>query len=365
MKKFIIGLILLIIILIIAGFIFGVFSSGDENAKNTQKAVKVTRRNIIDKALAVGTIDPKNEISVKSKISGIVKKVFIEAGTYVKCGDLLLEIQPDPTPLELAEAKRNLEMTQIELNSVTRELKRKEQLKNKGLISDTEFETQQSQYNQAVLREKIAREKLSLIEKGKVKIANTNIESVIKAPTDGFILEKFIDVGDPVVPLTSYQEGTVLMTMANMDNLIFKGTVDEIDVGKLVEGMPVEIKIGALPGKIIEGNLTKISLKAKKDENATVFPIEIAIGKTGGLVLRAGYSANADIIIQKKDSVLTLPERVIDFRNDSSFVRVKDENDLPKEISIETGLSDAIYIEIVSGVKEDQEVLEKKLKEIE
>lgn len=364
MKKIVLGIVLLIILLVSAGLIFGIFPSGKKEASDSQKVVKVTKRNIVDKALAVGTIIPENEISIKSKISGVVKKVIAEEGTHVKRNDLLLEIQPDPTPLELAEAKRNLEMTQIGLNNLERELKRKEELKKKGLISDAEFETQQSRYNEAELREKIADEKLALIEKGKVKIANTNIESVIKAPADGFILEKFINVGDPVVPLTSYQEGTVLMTMANMNDLIFKGTVDEIDVGKLEEGMPVEIKVGALPNKIVHGKLTKISLKAKKEENATVFPIEIEIEQADELVLRAGYSANADIVIQKKDSVLALPERVVEFRNDSSFVRIKDENGLPEEIPIETGLSDAIYIEVVSGMKEGQEVLEKELKEI-
>lgn len=172
-----------------------------------------------------------------------------------------------------------------------------------------------------------------------------------------------INVGDPIVPLSSYQAGTVLFTLADMKKLLFKGTVDEIDVGKLKEGMEADIQVGALPGKPVKGILDKISLKAQKDDNTTVFPVEIVIQIEEGSVLRAGYSANANIIIQKKDSVLVIPERVVTFRNDSAFVNIP-EGEGKKEIFIETGLSDAIYIEIFSGLKKDQEVLEKEVKEI-
>jgi HlyD family secretion protein len=172
-------------------------------------------------------------------------------------------------------------------------------------------------------------------------------------------------VGDPVTPLTSYQEGTVLMKMANMERLLFKGTVDEIDVGKLREGMDAELKVGALPNEKISGKLLKISLKAEKKENATVFPIEIAIPRGSNSVLRAGYSANANVIIQKKDSVLTIPERVVTFRNDSAFVKVSLGPMKEEERVIKTGLSDAISVEVVSGLKEGDEVIEKPVKKIE
>jgi len=210
----------------------------------------------------------------------------------------------------------------------------------------------------------MARERLALLEKGKIKIANANIETIIKAPTDGYVLEKMTDVGDPIVPLTSYQAGTVLFTVADMKNLLFKGTVDEIDVGKLTEGMEAEIQVGALPGKPVKGTLIKISLKARKEDNTTVFPVEIVVDMTGDQVLRAGYSANANIIIQKKDSVLAIPERVVTFRNDSAFVNIPQGAEGKKEIFIKTGLSDAIYIEVISGLEQGQEVLEKEVKEI-
>lgn len=327
--------------------------------------VKVTKSNLVDKALAVGTIEPENEISIKSKVSGVVQRIFADVGVYVQVGDLLLEVRPDPTPLELAEAKRNVELAQVELDNLARENARKQALLNNKLISAEESEASQRQYQESELRLNIAREKLALIESGKVKIGKTQIETVIKSPIDGYVLSKTVEVGDPVTPLTSFQEGTVLMRIADMKQLIFKGTVDEIDVGKLRERMEAEIKIGAIPDHKIKGMLRLISLKAEKKENATVFPIEIVIDHTNGTTLRAGYSANANIIIQKKDSVLVLPERVVTFRNDSAFVKLPVDEGEGKEQQIVTGLSDAINVEVISGLQEGDEVLEKAVKKIE
>jgi HlyD family secretion protein len=355
-----------IILLLIACFVIILIAMKAGGNKNDNKltTVKVEKKTIIEKALAIGTIDPEIEITVKSKISGVVKALFIDAGSFVRAGDPMLEIRPDPTPLELAEAKRNVEMESIALDNARREYDRAQQLKEKGLTSDQDFELSQKQFDQGKVRVEMAQERLALLEKGKIKIANSNIETIIKAPTDGFVLEKMINVGDPIVPLTSYQPGTALFSVADMKKLIFKGTVDEIDVGKLKEGMEAEITIGALPGKPIKGILDKISLKAKKEDNTTVFPVEIIVKPAEGQLLRAGYSANANIIIQKKDSVLSIPERVVTFRNDSTFVNIPQGTQEKKEVYIKTGLSDAIYIEVISGLKEGEEVLEKEVKPI-
>ncbi len=360
-KGRVIGIVIVVLVLIV--IVLVVMNKYGKGKNEKIATVKVEKRNIVEKALAIGTIDPENEIQVKSKISGVVKTLFIEAGSFVKQGDPLIEIKPDPTPIELAETKRNVEMESIGVEHAKHEFDRLKQLKEKGFTSDQEFEIGKKQYQQAKLRLEMAKERLALLEEGKIKIAGTNIETVIKAPATGYILQKMIDVGDPIVPLSSYQAGTVLFTLADMKKLLFKGTVDEIDVGKLKEGMEADIQVGALPGKPVKGILDKISLKAQKDDNTTVFPVEIIIQIEKGSVLRAGYSANANIIIQKKDSVLAIPERVVTFRNDSAFVNIP-EGEGKKEIFIETGLSDAIYIEIISGLKQDQEVLEKEVKEI-
>jgi len=363
MKKKIILTSIGAVILVFAGFL--IFGGSKKHSEDVLPRIKVERGSIVDKALAIGTIEPENEISVKSKVSGAVSRIFADAGTFVKSGEPLLEVRPDPTPLELAEAKRNVELAQVELDNMVKDRVRQDVLMDKGLISAKEHEDFQRKYEEAELRLKIAKEKLALLEKGRVNIGGTEIESIIKAPIDGFVLSKTIEVGDPVTPLTSLQEGTVLMKMANMDRLIFKGTVDEIDVGKLREGMPVRLKVGALPADTILGSLSKISLKAEKKENATVFPIEISIPRKSNTVLRAGYSANANIIIQQKDSVLLIPERVVTFRNDSAFVKVPAGPEKEEERYVQTGLSDAIHIEIVDGLKEGDEVLEKPVKKIE
>ncbi len=361
-KKIILSAVGAVVILAAAFLIFGGSKKSEENAL---PKVKVTRGNIVDKALAVGTIEPEQEISVKSKVSGAVSRIFSDAGTFVRAGQPLLEVRPDPTPLELADAKRAVELAQVDLDNMKKEKVREEAMFSKQLISEKDYEDFQKSYDQTVLKLKISQEHLALLESGRVKIGNTDIESIVKAPIDGYVLKKTVEVGDPVTPLTSYQEGTVLMKMANMERLLFKGTVDEIDVGKLKEGMEADLKVGALPTDKITGKLAKISLKAEKKDNATIFPIEISIPKAKNSMLRAGYSANASIIIQKKDSVLVIPERVVTFRNDSAFVKMAVAPGKDEERRIKTGLSDAINVEVVEGLKEGDEVLEKPVKKIE
>jgi HlyD family secretion protein len=359
-KRLLFWLIPAILVLLIIG---GLIIKG-KSSQAPRRTVKVEKSTILDKALAVGNIEPLNEIAVKSKISGVVGRLYVDVGAFVHAGEPLLEVKPDPTPIELVETKRDLERTQIELDNLKREMVRNEELKSKGLISDQQYENLRKAFDQATLNNQIANERLDLLEKGKVRIANSNIETVIKSPITGFVLEKSVNTGDPVVPLTSYQAGTELMKMANMSNLLFKGTVDEIDVGKIKEGMSVELLIGALPGKTVTGHVSLISLKAQKVDNTTVFPIEITIDAAGDAVLRAGFSANANIIISKKDSVLAVPERVVTFRNDSAFVQIPVGEKESEERFIKTGLSDAILIEIIEGLKEGDMVLEKELHEI-
>lgn len=362
MKKIVLSTVGVLVLIGAGYYVLSGSKSADDKAL---PRIKVTKGNIVDKALAVGTIEPENEISIKSKVSGVVKRIYADAGTYVKAGQPLLEVRPEPTPLELAEAKRGLELAQVDVDNMEKERTRQEQLIKKGLISTKEYEDFRKRFEESELRLNIAGEKLALIERGRIKIGTTNIESIIKAPIDGFVLSKTVEVGDPVTPLTSYQEGTVLMKLANMEQLIFKGTVDEIDVGKLKEGMEADIKVGALPTDKVRGVLRKISLKAEKKENATVFPIEVSIPKANKVTLRAGYSANVSVIIQKKDSVLIIPERTVTFRNDSAFVKIALGSGKEEDRQIKTGLSDAISIEVLSGLVEGDEVVEKPVKKIE
>lgn len=338
---------------------------GSGKKQQANNSIRAEMGSIVDKALAIGQIEPKNQISVKSKISGIVKKVFVEMGDSVKKGDLLVEIQPDPTPLEFAEAKRQVEIDSVNYDNQRKEFERIKELLAKKLVSQQDYDQASRGAGEAELKLKLSRERLSLIERGRTNIAGRKVESVIKSPIDGTVLERKINVGDPVVPLTSYQAGTELFTLADMNELIFRGTVDEIDVGKLTEGMSAILKVGALPNDTIQGFLYKISPKAKKEENSTLFDLEIKISQTGSSVLRAGYSANADIIIMKKEDILVIPERVVEFIEDTAFVQVKDSTtgEIERKI-IKTGLSDGLNIEVTEGLDEGEILTEKPPKEI-
>ena len=350
-------------VIILAIFVFLAFK-GSGKKEQGNNAVKVEKGNIVDKALAIGRIEPKNQISVKSKISGIVKTVFVEMGDSVKQGDPLVEISPDPTPLEYAEAKRQVEIDSVNYDNLKKEYHRIKELLEKKLISQREFDEASRSESESELRLKLSQERLSLVERGKTNIAGRKVESIIRSPITGSVLERRVNVGDPVVPLTSYQPGTELFTLAFMEELMFKGTVDEIDVGKLKEGMPALLKIGALPNDTIQGILYKISPKARKEENATLFDVEIKIVQKGSSILRAGYSANADLIITKKDDILLIPERLVEFVEDTASVQLKDPSGKIEKKIIKTGLSDGLNIEVTEGLKEGDLLVEKPPKEI-
>ncbi len=360
-KKIIIPIVL---VLVAGAVIFFKVTSSAKSKQNGIKLVKVERGDIVEKALAIGRVEPKKEIAVKSQISGLVRRAYVEVGEVVKAGDPLFEIMPDPTPLEFAEAKRNAELARVIMEKAQSDYERQKQLRDSKLISERDFEDSENDFRQAKLRLNVADERLALIEKGRTKIADRQIDTVIKAPVDGTVLERHVNEGDPVVPLTSYQEGTELLLMAEMGNLIFKGTVDEIDVGKLTEGMAAELQVGAIPDEKIMGRLSKISPKAKQKENATLFDVEIEITGKGEKIIRAGYSANANLVIQKAENVLFIPERLVEFNKDKTFVEIQTAPGVIEKKEVKLGLSDGLNVEVKEGLAQGADVVERPPKEI-
>jgi len=361
MKKLkIVGLIVLVILLGVVGV--HMYKKNNSRDDKGYKTLKPEVGTIVEEALAIGTITPENEIQVKSKIPGIVVDRYVEVGDHVNIGDVMVKILPDPTPREVTEARRDLQMKEVDLKNAKIQYDRNLKLLKKNLVSEEAFENIKLKYDQAKLRRDLARDRLSLIEKGHAG----KVESVVKSPITGTVLEKFVNEGDPVVPLTSYQQGTPLFTLADMTKLIFRGTIDEIDVGKVNVGVNAELEIGALPGKSILGQVIRISPKARKENNATVFDIEIKIVDTRGVHLRAGYSANAKIILNKVEDVLTIPERLLIFSNDSVFVEIEDTTrGAVIKRQVEVGLSDGIKAEIRSGLKKDELIVERPPKKIQ
>ncbi len=360
-KKIAIGV---VVLGVTATAIFFFVSDGSASRDQGPKTVAVIKGEIVDKALAVGMIEPRKQVSVKSKIAGLVRRAYVDVGDVVKAGDPLFDIAPDPTPVEFAEAKRQLELAEVTFANVQREYERSRSLLDKQLISTEEFESKQAQFEESELRAKLAREKLALIESGRTNVADREVDNIIKSPIAGMVLTRMVEEGDPIVPLTSYQSGTELMTLAHMEDLIFKGNVDEIDVGKLHVGMEVELEIGALPGTKVMGKLARVSPKAHREEGATLFEVEVEITQSEGTFLRAGYSANASVMITKKTGILLAPERLITMLDSSASCEVMDSVGAIAKRDVKTGLSDGVNIEILSGVNEGELLVERPPKEI-
>jgi HlyD family secretion protein len=357
-------------VLALGGVGFALFMLVPRSASgNTQpfSLVAVERGTIVDKALATGQIVPTQEIQVKSQISGIVKVTYVEVGDVVREGDKLFQILPDPTPMEVTEANRAVDLARVTFDQAKRALARAQALVDGGILPRAQYDEKVEAHDQASIQLSLARERLELLKEGRIQKEVGGVDSIIRAPTSGTVLERLVDPGDPVVPLTTYQEGTALLTLADMDHLVFKGTVDEIDVGKLTEGQMVRIQIGALPDAAIGGRLVRIAPKATEEEGSTLFAVEVAIENAGDTVLRAGYSANADVIIQEKKDVLLIPERLLTFEDEQTFVELPPdmEGDEPVRQEVTIGLSDGLQVEIVAGLAEDAQIVERAPREIQ
>lgn len=367
MKKFVK---VLLVLIFLAAVVVGGYSWMKNRKPQDQgfTLVAVTKGDITEKAVAIGQIEPRQKFHIKSKISGIVKRCPAEVGDQINTGDPIIEISPDPTPDELLEAEHLVKTAQISLNRAKINWKHSQKLEREGIESVNNRDVQKEAYERARIELTRAKNRLQLIQEGRVSGRGEKMETIIRSPAAGILLQRLVNPGDPVVPLTSYQAGTDLATIADMSDLIFKGTVDEIDVGKLTTGMPVRLKIGALPDQAITGKLSRIAPQAIEKDNAKLFEVEIAMDPYEGILLRAGYSANADIVIREKTDILLIPERLVIFEDDGAKTFVEIPGDTPEakpqKVAIEVGLSDGLNIEAVSGIKEGEKLVQRPPREI-
>jgi HlyD family secretion protein len=357
----------LIFLLVIAGASAAVYaiSRNGKKGKDGPKLVDVTNGSIVEKAVAVGQIQPRQKFQVKSKISGIVRRALVEVGDTVKAGDPLFEIAPDPTPLEVTEVDRQVESANASYRRAESEYKRSMELSRSGVLPKSDLDQKKEAFELARVALMKAQQNRDLTRKGRLTLSGT--EGIIRAPAAGTVLTRTVNPGDPIVPLTSYQPGTEMATIADMRDLIFKGTVDEIDVGKLSVGMPTRIKVGALPTDVVTGHVSRIAPQAQQKEGATLFDVEVELDPTSKM-LRAGYSANADVIIREKKDVLVIPERLVTFEDGGKKATVElagaTAKSPAKKVEIKTGISDGLSVEVVSGLKKGDRVVEKPPKEI-
>jgi HlyD family secretion protein len=359
---------ILVLLIVLALASVGVYAFARNGKKNDGglKEVEVTQGTIVEKAVAVGQIQPRQKFQVKSKISGIVRRALVQVGDTVRAGDPLFEIAPDPTPLEVTEVDRRVESATASFRRAESEYNRAQELARGGVLAGEAVGQKREAYELARVALTKAQQDRDLTRKGRLTAGGQ--ESIIRAPAAGTILSRTVNEGDPIVPLTSYQPGTEMATIADMSDLIFKGTVDEIDVGKLSVGMQARIKVGALPTDVVTGRVQRIAPQAQQKEGATLFDVEIELERNQKITLRAGYSANADVIIREKKDVLVLPERLVSFEDGGKKTTVElpgaDPKAEPKKIEIKTGVSDGLNVEIVSGLKKGDKVVERPPKEI-
>ncbi|HEV7765162.1 MAG TPA: efflux RND transporter periplasmic adaptor subunit [Thermoanaerobaculia bacterium] len=358
----------LVLLIILAAASVGVyaFARNGKSKDGGLKEVEVTQGTIVEKAVAVGQIQPRQKFQVKSKISGIVRRALVQVGDTVKAGDPLFEIAPDPTPLEVSEVDRRVESATASFRRAESEFQRSNDLAASGVLPRSDVDQKREAYELARVALFKAQQDRDLTRKGRLGVGGQ--ESIIRAPAAGTVLTRMVNEGDPIVPLTSYQPGTEMATIADMSDLIFKGTVDEIDVGKLSGSMVARIKVGALPTDIVTGHVQRIAPQAQQKEGATLFDVEIELDPNQKITLRAGYSANADVIIREKKDVLVLPERLVSFEDGGKKASVEvpnaDPKAEPKKVEIKTGISDGLNVEIVSGLKKGEKVVERPPKEI-
>jgi HlyD family secretion protein len=367
MRKLFKTLIILVVLVVAAGALYALARS-NKGDKDGLKQVTIESGSITEKAVAVGQIQPRQKFSIKSKLSGIVKACLVNVGDRVRAGDAMFEIAPDPTPQELTDVDRQLDSARASYERAQADFARAQELVREGLLPKSDMDARREAFELAKIALARAEQGRELTRRGRIAGAGISMESIVRAPAAGTVLTRTVNPGDPITPLTSYQPGTELATVADMTDLIFKGTVDEIDVGKLRVGLPTRIKVGALPTDVVTGSVSRIAPQAQQKEGATLFDVEIELAKDTAIVLRAGYSANADVIIREKKEVLIVPERVVTFEDGGkkAFVEIPSPNpkEEPKKTEVRLGISDGMNAEVLSGLSKGARVVERPPKKI-
>jgi HlyD family secretion protein len=304
---------------------------------------------IIKKSVAAGSIQPRKEIEIKPKVSGILKTLHTEAGKRVKKGDLIADIQIIPDVVSLNEAELRLNSTRLNVERTKRELDRATALGTKGATALGELDKLRSDHDIATGELKAAEARVRLVREGALrgsKGSSTTVESTV----DGTVLSVGVREGASVIMANNFNPGTTIISVADMTDMIFKGRVDESEVGKLKEGMPVEIVVGALEDLKFSGTLERISPKSLAKEGTTEFEIEAAFKTPAGVMVRAGYSANANIVLARRDKVLAINEGLLVFDGPRRFVEVQVGPGQFEKREVKIGLSDGIKAEVLSGV---------------
>lgn len=308
---------------------------------------------VLKTTVITGKIEPRNEVSVKPQISGIITEICKEAGDYVQAGEVIAKVKVIPDMGQLSSAQARVRLAEINLKQAQVDFGREDNLYKKQLVSADEFDKVKQALKQA-REEKVAAEDALEVVRDGVSKSNANASStLIRSTISGIILDIPVKVGNSVILSNTFNDGTTIASVANMNDLIFRGNIDETEVGRLVEGMPMKITIGALQDLSFEANLEYVSPKAVESNGANQFEVKAAVHVIKGGKIRSGYSANAEIVLAKASKVLSIPESAIEFSGDSTFVYVvkgSGEKKTYDRRAVTTGLSDGVNIEIKKGI---------------
>lgn len=348
MKKFIFIVISIITLALFVGTAVFLYQKSQEKPVifETNKAFKT---DIIKKTVATGRIKPRKEIEIKPQVSGVVDKLYVEAGAIVNKGDLLARIQLIPDMEHLSNAESRLESARINLKTAKLRLNRQTKLFKKNLIGELDHNQFILDYDLKVEAVNSAENTVELIKEGTSKKSG-KVANLVRSTISGMVLAVPVREGTFVTETNNFNQGTTIANIANMQDLIFEGRLDESEIGKISKDMALILNIGAIPDTPITAILEYISPKGINDQGTIKFEIKAAVTVQENMFLRAGYSANADIVLDKREDVLALNEGDLIFENNKTYldVEIADQEFTRKEI--ETGLSDGINIEILSGI---------------
>jgi len=306
---------------------------------------------IIKKTVATGSVTPRKEVNMKSQVSGIIEKLYIVAGQQVKQGDVIAKIKIIPNMLNMANAETRVNTAKINYDNAKIEYDRNKMLFDQSVISRSEFQIYELKIKASQEELSASQNQLDIIKEGVSKSSGSASNTLVKSTISGMVLDVPVKEGGQVIESNTFNEGTTIAAVANMGEMIFEGKLDESEVGKVTEGMDIVLTIGAIDKESFNAKLEYISPKGITENGAIQFMIRATISKDNSSFLRAGYSANADIILAKKERVMAIPESVIQFEKEKPFVELEVAPQKFEKRFIKTGLSDGINIEILEGIK--------------
>lgn len=357
MKKTATIIILLLLGLAFAGSLYYLYQKS-QSAPEVFRTETPSVESIIKKTVATGTIKPREEVEVKPNISGIVDQLFVKPGDTIEKGALVAKLRVVPNITNLNSAKNQLKQTKINLANEKKLFERQKELFEKRVISANDFDLAKNAYDNAQQNVRAAEENFEIIQTGTTMDAGNAATTEIKAPISGMVLNVPIRIGNQVIEANNFNEGTTIASIANVNDMIFEGKVDESEVGKIQEKLPLEITVGAIEKVVFDAILDYISPQGKDENGAVQFEIEGTLNDTQGIFIRSGLSANASIILERADNVLAIKEALVQFDQTSQkpYVEIKTGDQEFTRKDVELGLSDGIFVEIKSGVSKDDKI---------